>query len=111
MNVCVWPFVLLKFLSSLFRSKFANLSFLPVKLCSGGRIDRALLDGVLFEGILLDGILLVGIPLVGILLVGILLAGQPFFQQVFSIFSAYFSLLTVANHLLIGWLHHCCTIF
>lgn len=92
MNVCVWPFVLLKFLSSLFRSKFANLSFLPVKLCSGGRIDRALLDGVLFEGILL----------VGILLVGILLAGQPFFQQVFSIFSAYFSLLTVANHLLIG---------
>lgn len=101
MNVCVWPFVLLKFLSSLFRSKFANLSFLPVKLCSGGRIDRALLDGVLLDGVLL----------VGILLVGILLAGQPFFQQVFSIFSAYFSLLTVANHLLIGWLHHCRTIF
>lgn len=106
MNVCVWPFVLLKFLSSLFRSKFANLSFLPVKLCSGGRIDRALLDGVLFEGILLDGIFLDGVHLDGILL-----AGQPFFQRVFSIFSAYLPLLTVANHLLIGWLHHCCTIF
>lgn len=80
-----------------FVSKFANLSFLPVKLCSGGRIDRALLDGVLLDGILLDGVFLDGVLLHGILLDdvlldGILLAGQPFFQQVFSLFSTYFSL-------------------